>query len=546
MSVLKRRRGSAIAFSTVLAFALVILGVGFFFLYMYMGAQNETKNATDSGALNLGRKVVDDSKVTVIIAGDKKEEFFRDVTDGPVPGVGLGKVNLTNIDRIWGKALFVAINAKAAGGAAGDVDGNIQSAFEGAQSISDKLSAKLTNESNLHEFFEEYSKQNSTRMIAVDSKVSTMSGPEFWQTSLMDRGKESNIEVTNNLPVNYALPGDYVTPTTRTPVPSGAQNKKYLKGYFPLEVKNQTFWTVPFQFDAKPHLVSKSLFDADKKPPHELPSPWNKAVPNAFSVGGKVITNGPVPEKAMSWVQTNPRRVFPLQFPNGFIRIVVKQNKLQWRLMGIPMDSTTYESQPETIKNSGNGIPYPIIPICSTVSGEAHMGLEYIPPTLIQAINGNVPPFLPGSPVNKQMRYLLQRCKEMVPDCTMSDLWTALSVVPMSSSDKEQKFYIFPAAGKIIATPESIIPPLPGTNSDADPEGSVEWTDTSTKPLPNFFTEQFTCNGVPAPKFPVPIVNKIKRTWKPGTGYQGGCLGEMTIEHTNDAIVIILPCVCPI
>ncbi|MFN8553329.1 MAG: hypothetical protein U0103_17785 [Candidatus Obscuribacterales bacterium] len=546
----RRRKGSAIAFSAVLALVLVVLGIGFFLLSMYMGAQNETKNATDAGALNVGKQVLNDNLVTVTIGGTAQEEFFRDVTNITIPvgNVGDGKVNLTNINRIWAKALMVAINADAAGSAAGSAASSVQAAYDGAQSLSNKLSDKLTAENNLHGYFEDYSKQNSTRMIGIDTKVVTLPGAQTWQTSLMDRAKESNIEIDpTTLPIGYNLPADYDTPTTRNPVPSGATGKTFLKGYFPLTVSGHTYWTVPFQYDGKPHLVSRTLFEAEQKPPHDLGAPWNKPVPNAFSVGGKVATKpGVTSETAMSWVQSNPRQTFPFQFPNGFIRVVLKKHTLQWTLLGVDTDSTTYRPFPVEEKESGDGVPYPLVPICATVSGTAHMAMEYIPPTLNSAINYNTPPFLPGSSPNQPMKFLLQRCQEMVPDCKMSDLVTALNECPTLPEDDDQKFFIYPLNGKIVATPKLMTPPPLGCDASADPEGDEEWSESKKYFEPNFFIEHFTCNGTPAPPFPMPIITTVSRSWKPGTGYKKGCLGELTVGHDSTANIIPGFCSCPI
>jgi hypothetical protein len=535
MVKLRRKRGSGIAFSAVLALVLIVLGVGFFFFSMYLGAANETKNATDAGALNVGKQVLSDTKVCVVIAGDPKEEFFRDVTDPtPVPGVGNGIVDLTNIDRIWAKALFVAINADAAGGASGDAAQNVSDAQAGAQSLSDKLAAKLTDENNLHTYFEDYSKQNSTRMIGVGTTVVANPGPDRWQTSMMDPNKESNIEVTGNLPIGYSLPGGYSIPTQRVPIPSGAAGKKYLKGYFPLTVANNTFWQVPYLFDQKPHLVSQTLFDVDK-----TVSGWDKAVPNAFSVGGKVATKpGVTGESATSWVQTNPRKQFPLQFPNGFVRVILKPNDLQWWLDFVPMDQTTYEPFPETEKESGDGIPYPIPFICETVSATAHVGNEYVPPTLLTAMCG---PSQGGKPFD----YIYQRCQEMLPDCTTSDVKLALTACIPSNDTSEQTFYIYPVAGHIIATSDAMTIALPlGCSKDGTAEMSQEWSD-STPGVGNYLIEDWTCDGVPGVEFVLPIVTVINRSWTPGTGYSKGCLGELTVHHNSDAVTTAMPCTCP-
>lgn len=550
----RRKRGATLAFATVLALVLVVLGVGFFFFSMYMGAQNETKNATDAGALNVAKQVLSDSAVTYIITGNDQEEFFRDVTgnvlpNNPLGNIGDGKVTLTNINRIWAKALFVAVNADAAGSARGDTSANVQAALDGAQSITDRLVQKLTNETTLEKYFEAYSMPNSTRMLGTNTKVTAWSGDDHWETSLMDRGSESNIELTGNLPPGYNLQNGYSTGTKRKSNATGANNKTFLTGYTPLTVQDQTFWQVPFQFDGKPHLVSNAYFRKNQQQTTQLPEKWDKAVPNAFSVGGKVQTSGgKMGETAMSWVQTNPKQTFPMQFPTGFVRIVVKPNKVQWSVLGLPMDKGTYPSQMFSELYSGDGIPYPILINCSTVMGDAEMGMEYGPlPCVLTAINGIEPPFTPGSN-NKAMTYLLQRCKEIDPTFTMANLCELLLYPLDFSSTDEQRFYLYGVGGKVLIGSDSTTPSGVGFDKDADPEGSEQWND-STEFMGNFFYEYITCDGVPSPPigpFPTPPT-EISWSWKPGTGYQKGCLGELTVKHETEIPLVPDPfCFCPI
>jgi hypothetical protein len=51
-----RKRGSVTAFAAVLALTLMVLGIGFIIICLYMGGQRETKNATDAGALSVGKE----------------------------------------------------------------------------------------------------------------------------------------------------------------------------------------------------------------------------------------------------------------------------------------------------------------------------------------------------------------------------------------------------------------------------------------------------------------------------------------------------------
>ncbi|HEY9680593.1 MAG TPA: hypothetical protein V6C86_03280 [Oculatellaceae cyanobacterium] len=529
-----RRRGS-IAFGAALAFALVVLGLGFVAFVMFMGAQNETRNAIDAGALNLGRQVLDN--VSVQISSAPEQQFFNDVTQN-----GNGVVNLRNINRVWGKALFVAINSDGAGQYAGDTTSSVQSALEGAQEISDALSAKLCNAANLTNFFTRFADANSVRMIDTKAQVAVISGAG-WQTSLMDRNDESNLQIMNNLPIGYNLNQAYQTPCTRSVKPAGSSGMNFLRGYLPLNVAGKTFWQVPFQFDEKPHLVSSSNFSSNTLSASPLPAPnWTTAVPNAFSVHGQASKSGGAGEQAKSFVQTNPRQVFPLQFPNGYVRIVLKQNTIQWHIDAIPVDSSTYEFSAGNDAFSGDGVPYPFIPICASGSGDCSVGNEYVPQTLLFAICGNSPPNMTGDFMN----YILQRCKEMVPNCTMTQLQTALAACPISSDDSDQSFYVYPVNGTtIVAMPDNMAQLPSGCDKSQGPEGQSQGMATDgPSPIPNTNTETWTCEGVPTD---IPWISTltIERSWKPGTGYQGGCLGELTVHHTTDAEVDTLGCSCP-
>ena len=105
----KRSRGS-IAFGAVLAVVLVIIGLAFFALAMYMGGQNETKNATDAGMLNVGKKVADN--VSVPIYPTPNELIFIDVANDTTSGEDLlasltggisdlKEINMHRINRVW-------------------------------------------------------------------------------------------------------------------------------------------------------------------------------------------------------------------------------------------------------------------------------------------------------------------------------------------------------------------------------------------------------------------------------------------------------------
>ena len=139
LSKKNRTRGS-ISLGAVLAFVLLLIGIAFFGLTMYMGGQNETKNATDAGMLNVGKRVADD--VSVPLMPSPNELIFADVANDTTHGedylasltLGLSdlkEINLHRINRIWAKALQIGINAEAAEreGAGGQGKANAQKAF---------------------------------------------------------------------------------------------------------------------------------------------------------------------------------------------------------------------------------------------------------------------------------------------------------------------------------------------------------------------------------------------------------------------------------
>lgn len=521
----KNKTGSALAFSVVLALILLLVGMAFFFISMYFGGAHETKNAIDAGALNVGRKVFD---VSVDLGGDANQQFFQDVSDN-------GQINLRNINRVWSKALLVAVNVDAASqdaGNAGNGANSVNEVFQGAQKISNNLADKLRTQTNLYDYFTEYAQKNSTRMLGAASKIEVLPG-DGWQTSLMDRAAESNIELSDNLPPGYGLNQAFVTVCQRNPVPAKAAGKKYLRGYVPMNVLGHNFWQIPFKYEEKPHLVARSSFDNNKLAAKALPQPWPEAVPNAFSVAGKAVNTKQLSEQSTSWVQSNPLKMYMLQIPHGFVKVRLKRNTLQWVANGIPAGSTTYGF----ISDSKDSPPYPIG--CGVMRGTAYVGNEYLPPTLYKAICA-VPPV-----GGNAMDYILQRVKEMNPGYTMGQLTALLNLCPISTSDEEQEFYIYPnkVTGDIVVTPENLTFLPDGLDKSKDPEGSEQLLDSEGPfPFPNFGTEEFDCYG--SWTWPTLVTLEGERRWRPGSGFQGGCLGELIIERET-TLYLFGVCPCP-
>ncbi len=551
-----RLKGSAIVFGAALAVILVILGVAFALISMYMGAANETKNAVDAATLYTGKQLMD--KISVQLTGDPNQQLFMDVTTDTPGGSPDGKVDLRRINRVWAKALLIAINADAAnneGTAGSSMDGNVDQARQGAQAISDALSAQLTNASNLYTFFDAFAGKNSVRMLGKNSSVSALQDTSGWQTSLMDRNAESNLVVTGgDLPPGYTMPGGSTTPCTRNPAPSSASGLTFLKGYFPISINNRTFWQVPFQYDEKPHLVSETVFAANTQPPNSLPSPgWDKAVPNAYSALGRAIKTSTASEKAMSWVLTNPRQNYSLSMPHSFVKIHLDDMNVKWYFFptGYPPVKFYTEGTYGYTTDSVSCAPAPFGGIgCATVdAGSQTVGADVVGRPLDDIIFGAPDG---GSGQTRLESEMVARINQMVSDPTVtltaSDLHNALGFSSSTGAATvaelvagERDFYIYSTDGKTIkVNPQSLAvadAPWLATIIGNDPDGSEtklvdDAHDEPAAEIPPVFTPTAT---------PLPCFTDIgvefgwfswdkDLNWTPGTGYNG-CLGTVRVTR---------------
>jgi len=461
----RSKRGSVTAFSAVLALALLVLGIGFLFIVLYMGAQRETKNATDAGALNVGKKVLTD--ISVPLNGSANQACFKDCSSDSFDNNASrdSKITLERINRVWAKAMLIAINAEAADsdGQGGSGSGNASQAESGAQEISNALADKLTTPSNLHGFFSELAQVNSVRMIGVGSKTTVLPGGG-WQTSLMDREAESNIQLTgtpsNNfyLPPGFTLPADASTQCTRTPMPSAVAGDYFLKGYVPIKVGSKTFWQVPFKWDNKPILVASSKFDAEKASANAVQ--WSKPVPNAFSVEGQALKAGAAGEKASSWVLSNPRKPFKLAAPHSFLHVKVDQPKCHWYFYPVPPfkvefgAAQNYDFNSSPTSMSGTPMPGGGV-LCSLVTPPSQtVGLDIAARSLDDVIFGL--PNLHTSETKKIENYMVTRANEMISKpgvvITPAKLHTCLdnALTRLALIAGQKDFYVYSADGETL------------------------------------------------------------------------------------------------
>lgn len=548
----RSQKGGAIAFGVVLAFVFVVLGSAFIFMSMFMGGQKEVKNAVDSGTLNVGKQALD--KVTVNLDGSPGQACFDDVTtDSDSSSASRdGKVSLTRINRVWGRALMMSINAASAqaDGNVGTGSANADIAYIGAKSISDSLTDKLTAENNLHQFFRDYAQSNSIRMLTGVPPLDVVPG-SGWQTSLMERKKESNIVLPgapgNNfyLPPGVALSVNDYTETTRNPPPAGSAGKYFLKGYEPITVGGKEFWTVPFLYDERPHMVARSAFDANKN--SAVPLGWTKAVPNAFSAEGATTA-----QKATSWVLTNPRKVFNASIPRGFLHIHVDEMKCHWFFfptvwppIETPGTEQTYGYTTDTL----TGLPQsPGGILCSMVSPSAvTVGLDAVGRSLDDIM---FEPPITGTQRARLESYMVSRLNQMISKADLPQ--TAASLHSVLGRDEtrlyllagQRDFYIYSPDGQSLSIKPKALALLEApwlmTIIGNSPDGTENLViDDETCPAPYTFPGAFAPpNVTPAPfcnfKFAGLVSTFAKDVgWRPGTGFNH-CLGDVRVKRSTN------------
>lgn len=550
MKISRNDKGSMITLATVLLLFLIVLGLGFIAFLMFMGGQSETKNATDAGTLNVGKKALDD--VTVNLGPQANQQIYRDVaTDDPHAPNGLGgnQINLRRINRVWAKALLIQANAEDARikGSAGSGSANATQAYNGAKTISDQLSTRLNNETNLHGFFNDYASKNSVRMLGKSAQIKVKSGAN-WQTSAMDRGAESNIYIPDNSAPNRGFPphlnlnNSNFTQSTRSNIPANASNYSFLKGYNSIRIGNKSFWFVPFLYDAKPHLVSRRYFE--QMQPASNPIAWTNPVPNAFSTEGIAGQTGSVNETARSWVLTNPRQTFKLAIPHSFLDIQLDQMKSKWYFYPVGFPIKTQERNYNYIPTSQSSISFPGGVGCTSVSsGSTMIGTEVAFRSLDHIIFGG-----PSGNTSELESYMVNRMNEMVTEVgeskSASDLHRCLrdasTTAVLAASQGETHFYMFSPNGKdVVVRPKALAiaqAPWLATKINKNPDGSERKLINNAKsvmlPLPSPF-----CTVVPLPLF-VMVTNLKWGThhkdvwWTPGTGYNGN-VGKVRVFRST-------------
>ena len=544
-------RGSMAILIVGCTFFLIILAVGIVQIMLILGGSHEVQDAVDAGTLNVGKKSVLITTKTGNGVANQLGNMIGQVLGGKNSALGQGaqtlfnsvlggmggpesqfndvldendSVGLTNVNRIWGKALLAAMNNKQmhdANLATSDSDSHVDSMYGAAKSISDRVSDQLTNPKNHYNYFAELSRKSSTRMSTNNSKSQVIPDTKSgWDTACMERGEESNLLIEQGqLPEGFKADDPNFTKKSD-------DGKFRFKGYTALNVGGKDFPFVPFKTKTQPHLVSEKTFADNliKTKPLQF---WQKPIPNAFACQGRLNDPNKPDQKeqrARSFVIANPQKDYPAQFPHGFLKFQVDDNDLIWNQWPVPgeVGKDTYSSFPLQ-QRSHTFIIFGL----GTLDVQAFVGNEYTPPTLDKALNSF------NGDTDEIKKNMVQRIAQIKPGYKMSDLDDLLSSTWMVPGDKE--FFIFPdSKGEIRAMTRAF---AMATNvlwlplSDNEPDGKeTEMGDDQSFPMvPNFCTWQ-TKSVLGLSGGAAVAIAEGKFFWQPGTGWNG-CLGKVRVKR---------------
>lgn len=273
---MRRPSGSVTSLVAAVAFLLLAMGIGIFFLSRVIGGTRELWNASDAGVINAAKQAL----VTPAIAPNDNslppaaKDFFA-LSDPPglqpnQPGqpIQYKPVNLLTYNRLVAQAMLVCANAEAEGNetaiknakqvvaAVKAVGGYLQNEFAQNAPV-DKACLKLT-------------ERNNVRMLDNNSiKLS-----KKLETAFMNKGYSSNVWfdpeiLASNVPTNVDAKVKPEEPVVKQiyggNLPSSYKDTKFIAGYEPIKLlgESETLYAVPTMPTNGPHLVDLGRFKSN-------------------------------------------------------------------------------------------------------------------------------------------------------------------------------------------------------------------------------------------------------------------------------------------
>lgn len=192
---LRRRRGATLGLVAVIVLFIAILGIGFFFLSKIMGGGREVANATDAGAMNVAKRSLMEPTVNAP-ANDEFDGLGVDTATG-IPN-NTGTINLLAYNRAAGRALLVALNARAIGPASSKLAGDV---IDKLETLGKNLQNQLNGGGMLPGYFDTMAKAQNVKMMGPtsDVKLSMDIKPAWMITQDGDGMQKTNVYINKQV-----------------------------------------------------------------------------------------------------------------------------------------------------------------------------------------------------------------------------------------------------------------------------------------------------------------------------------------------------------
>lgn len=232
----KRSRGNVIFLIVAFALVIILLGVAFTQLGVFVGGARELTGSVDAKTLNVGKNAV---KTAVTLEQGDESQFAEFASNK-------NEISLVEVNRVLAKGLLAHINNAAMehqGLSTTESHIHADELVTAAESIAGRLADKLQDPKHLHPYFTDI--VSSVPMLGTASVEIDQTG---WASGFVDRGEESNIAVDE-----HQIPEGFTFATLETT--HGSDGKSYFKGYTPLKAGEREVCLVPFRVNEQPHLV---------------------------------------------------------------------------------------------------------------------------------------------------------------------------------------------------------------------------------------------------------------------------------------------------
>jgi hypothetical protein len=282
-------RGQTMPMVATVAFLLVVVGVGIFFLIQFFGGSKEIQNAVDGGTLQVAKRALWAPRVqlthsnpttgldeVIEFSGVAKKVKEIELTNFPgsvPPDDGNFYIDLQGINGVWGLALLEALNVQRMqqqGLATPTAVTHARQIQQTAADISKRLAQALINDSDqtqaepgvtnpLHKKFHQLANVNTVRMMNWQTGEAIRE--DDYHNSYTYRGKDSNIQ--------YDTEQTTIGLLALNNISTQPLNGKFLRGYIPCSVPLTggpalNFMFVPLDHEKKPHLISETRYGPDK------------------------------------------------------------------------------------------------------------------------------------------------------------------------------------------------------------------------------------------------------------------------------------------